>query len=321
MPAPARLSDRLSPRTLLLGFFTLFCMLLLLRNASLATAAMQKGLSLCAQTLIPSLFPFMVLSELLRTSPLARALTALLSRPLCRLLHLGEAAGSALILGILCGAPVGAQSLVRALDEGEVTQEECERVLGITTVPSSAFLIGVIGERLLGSPAFGNLLLLSVLLSSLIASLLFARGKNLPVRARPMRKREVRATRAFTDAVRLSAQTMLTVCAFVLFFSVLSGALDLILAPLPETLRTSVSVLLELSEGARRACALPQKIPAACLSAFAAGWAGLSIHFQILSICDGRGLSFVRYFLCKATEGILCAILVLVGLALFPALL
>ena len=114
---------------------------------------------------------------------------------------------------------------------------------------------------------------------------------------------------------------MLTVSAFVLFFCVLSDTLALILAPLPIPLRTLAAALLELTEGAQRSAALTEKMPAACLTAFAAGWSGLSVHCQILSVCDGEGISFRLYFLCKAFEGILSALLVLLALVLFPSIL
>jgi hypothetical protein len=47
-----------------LAFFILFSFALLLRRADVATDCMKEGLSLCARAVVPSLFPFMVLSEL-----------------------------------------------------------------------------------------------------------------------------------------------------------------------------------------------------------------------------------------------------------------
>jgi len=311
---------RRSPFPVVFGLLTLFCTLLLFKNVALVTGAMRRGIDLLLQTLIPSLFPFAVLSELLRLSPLTRTVTQALSRPLCRWLRLTESCGSALLLGLLCGAPVGAQALVRALDEGEATREECERVLGVATVPSAAFLVFAVGHGMFSSPAFGALLLVATLLSSLLTALLLARGKDRTRISRHHRPEPLGIARAFTDAVRTGARTMLTVSAFVLFFAVLSDAISLVLSPLPEGIRATASALLELSEGVSRTSALEQKIPAACLTAFAAGWSGLSIHLQVIAICDGRGLSYTRYFLCKATEGVLCALLVLLFLCLFPML-
>jgi hypothetical protein len=45
--------------TILTGFL---CLFLILRHSDAAIAYMKQGLSLCAGTVIPSLFPFMVIS-------------------------------------------------------------------------------------------------------------------------------------------------------------------------------------------------------------------------------------------------------------------
>lgn len=312
----------LSPRTALVGLLSLFCMLLWLKNAPLAQGAVQRGIALILTVCLPSLFPFAVLSECLRATPLTHTLLSLAARPVCRLLRLGKAGGTALLLGLLCGAPVGAQSLVRALEEGRTTREECARILGITTVPSAAFLIGAVGEGLFSSAAFGCLLLCAVLLSAMLSACLFCRGGTSDaVLSAPQPPRPQSPARIFSDAVRTGAKTMLTVSAFILFFCVLSDTLSLLLSPLPPALRALSASLLELTAGAESAASVAQKMPAACLTAFAAGWSGLSVHCQILSVCDGKGISLRLYFLCKATEGLLSALLVFLALTLFPSIL
>ena len=64
------------------GFWIMstFCFILVLRNADAAVEYMGRGLSLCAKTVIPSLFPFMVISELLVSSGAGEALGRLFSR-------------------------------------------------------------------------------------------------------------------------------------------------------------------------------------------------------------------------------------------------
>lgn len=59
-----------------------FCFVLILRNPDVAIEYMGRGLSLCARTVIPSLFPFMVISELMVRSGAGEALGRLFSRPM-----------------------------------------------------------------------------------------------------------------------------------------------------------------------------------------------------------------------------------------------
>ena len=81
------LPDAPAPRQLHVGEISFgllcgFCFLLVLRNSEAAVKYMGRGLSLCAETVIPSLFPFMVLSELLVASGAGEALGRLLAKPM-----------------------------------------------------------------------------------------------------------------------------------------------------------------------------------------------------------------------------------------------
>jgi hypothetical protein len=48
-------------------------------------------------------------------------------------------------------------------------------------------------------------------------------------------------------------------------------------------------------------------------------WSGISVHCQIIAICSGRGLSYKKYFISKAIQGILCSFMMGVAIKfLFP---
>jgi hypothetical protein len=102
-----------------------FCFLLVLRNADAAVSYMGRGLSLCARTVIPSLFPFMVVSEMLVASGAGEALGRLFARLMRRVFGLSGAGASALFLGSMCGFPVGARTAVALLDQGAISKAVC----------------------------------------------------------------------------------------------------------------------------------------------------------------------------------------------------
>jgi hypothetical protein len=72
-----------------------------------------------------------------------------------------------------------------------------------------------------------------------------------------------------------------------------------------------------------QAAAIPDSILSGWITALLCGWSGLSVHLQILSLCDELpdGLSghTALYFGCKLLQGILCAILCGVILYFFPS--
>lgn len=311
------------------AIFSVFCLFLILRNADLAIAGMNRGLRLCAATVIPSLFPFMVISEWILSQRFGHVIVKPFAKPLRWLFGVSEEGACCMLLGILCGFPIGARCATSALDGGRITRDEAERILASSCNPSSAFLINAVGISLWGNRAFGVTLYATVILSQLLTGFLWARfsqakKNSIPIQATEAFDAETKKGSAiFTEAVRSSCFSMLLVCAYVVFFSTLCGTLEAVMEAwrLPSLARILPFCVLELSGGVSAAATVSNPLLAALLCAFSVGWSGISVHCQLLSICDGRGLRFRRYFAAKLLQGGLCMLLLWLLLSRFPALL
>ena len=99
-----------------------FCLILILHNADVAVEYMGRGLVLCARTVIPSLFPFMVISELLVQSGAGEALGRIFSRLMRGVFGLSGAGSTAVVLGSLCGFHVGDRTAVSLLDRNRISK-------------------------------------------------------------------------------------------------------------------------------------------------------------------------------------------------------
>jgi hypothetical protein len=77
--------------------------------------------------------------------------------------------------------------------------------------------------------------------------------------------------------------------------------------------------LLEMTGGIGGASALSGDWGLILTAAFA-GWSGVSVHCQVMTLCGGRGLSFKPYLLAKGVQGLLCGGVTAVILWWFPAL-
>ena len=316
------------PRAGQVGFWLMstFCFILVLRNSDAAVEYMGRGLTLCAKTVIPSLFPFMVISELLVSSGAGEALGRLLAGIMRRLFGISGAGASALFLGSMCGFPVGARTAVSLYDKGVISRSECEHLFTFTCNPSSAFLITAVGVSLYDSRALGVTLYCVVLGCGLATGYLarfFLQRRHLtaehphfPSGLHPV------GVDSFTGAVSSAATGMLTVCAYVIFFSALTGALGSAVSELGFSEGPGYTLLcgfLEMTGGISRASGLSGDGRLILTAAFA-GWSGVSVHCQVMTLCGGRGLSFKPYLVAKAFQGILCGVVTAAILRWFPAL-
>ncbi len=305
--------------SLCLVFLLLFNFFLLLRRADVATNCMREGLQLCARAVVPSLFPFMVLSELLVASGAGEWLTAPLARPLGNLLGLSRKGCCALVLGLVCGFPVGAQCALLAHERGTMSRTECERVLACSSIPSSAFLISTVGTALWKDAKFGVLLYFSAILAALLSGFLLyvvqkrRKAETEKVVALPLLPIRFDAG-MLPHAIKNATMNTLLICAYVVFFSTLSGAIGLILGRFgaKESTHAILSVLLELSGGVSASATLLNRRLAAILTGAAVGWSGLSIHCQMLTLCDGHNISLRPYFAAKLMQAAVCAFLMYV---------
>lgn len=283
-----------------------------------AIASMSDGMRLCVSTLIPSLFPFMVLSELFVRSGAAELVGKAVGAPLSALLGISREGGVAWLLGALCGFPIGMRCAISLYEKGKISRAELEHLSTFCNSPSSAFLIGAVGASLLGSQKFGVLLYSAHLVSSLIvgfAGRFYFAGKKAEYctseSSLPSQKPSV--ARTFSESVSCSATSMLFICAFVLFFSSLTGILKLLLDRLSLNLcaRALIFGFLEMTGGVFAASELPLRYAIPVIAAIT-GWSGLSVHFQLVGICGAHKLSFLPYFLAKIASSLLCCALTVI---------
>lgn len=298
------------------GMLGVCCIILLLFYTDSAVAAMRQGLLLCRDTVIPALFPFMVASEILVGCGGAAAIGNVFSRPVKRILGMPGAAACPVVLGALCGFPTGARAAAALYDTGVLSARQCTRLLTFINNPSSAYMISAVGASLLGSRRLGLLLwgvsLLCSLGTALVTRVLLPDdSEGMTSAPQPVRM----GAEVFTSAVSTAAQSMLAVCAYVLFFSAVLGALQNVLTrlALPPALSALLYGIMEMSGGIARASEISDATQAAMLCAALSCWSGLSVMCQIMTVCHGRGFAFLPYLLAKAAQALAAA--ALTGLA------
>ena len=297
-----------------LSLLLCFSLALMLRRADVAAECMREGLTLCARAVVPSLFPFMVLSELLVTTGAGEWLTAPFAPLLKKLLGISRAGCCAVVLGLLCGFPVGARCAITAYKKGLMELDECERVIACSSIPSSAFLISTVGTTLWKDARFGVVLyffaIISALFSGFLLYVLQKRNKKRTQKSLPFSSTKILFEAGMLpSAVRNATASTLLICAYVVFFSTLAGAVETVLCRFAanEATHAIISSFLELSSGVSSAAELANRKFAKILTGAAIGWSGLSIHCQMLSLCEGYGVSARPYLVAKVLQAVVCA--------------
>lgn len=333
----SKLLSRQGVRDLCLGLGLLCATLALMFWPQEAMEAAREGLRLCYNVILPSLFPIFVLSALVVDLGLAgyigRALEGLM-RPL---FNVPGACASAFALGFVGGYPVGARTALSLYQKGMCTKTEAERLLAFCNNSGPAFILGVVGAGVFASSKVGLLLYLAHAAASVCVGFLFRfykrEGTCRERRVSPTFEAE-RITVAFTGAIKNSFLSALNICAFVVFFTVvikllflsgllsgLAGLLGALFAPLGFSTRWAerlLTGLIELTSGVWTLTGDGTMSGKLSMAAFLLGWAGLSVHCQVLSFIGGSGLSVKTYIGGKLLHGGLSALFIGLLLRVFP---
>lgn len=291
--------------------------------------AMREGLEMCANVIIPSLFPFFVLSTMVVELGMSQYLGKLLEPIMMPLFRVNGACATALALGVVGGYPVGARTAINLYQSGQCTRTESERLLAFCNNCGPAFILGVVGAGVFESGLAGLILYLGHLCASLLVGILFRFYKS---DDRPQANRRnsaqfqaVSLPAVFTKSIVHAMQASINICAFILFFNVLiriltvSGLLSalakllsFLFAPLGLTTQWAQQLLAGLLEVSSGVSSLRDGSFSGRLSmaAFMLGWAGVSVHCQVLAFLGESGLSLRTYLVGKLLHGGLSAVIV-----------
>ena len=272
-----------------------------------------KALALCAGTVIPALFPFMAVTGLLVRLGFGQWLAPYMAGLMVPLFRLPGCAGSALLLGLVGGYPIGARTAAELYASGALTRQEAERLLTFCNNSNPVFLISVLGIGVFGSIRAGLWLWLIHVASALVTGLLFrglGRGRrSVPP---PVSFQAPSLPGAFVTSVKDAAMGMVSVCAFVTLFYVLVSPLAHLDGHLAAT-AVGVTELFSLTP------LLTCDRTGFILAAGCAGWGGLSVLCQTAAVLDGTDLPLRPCFLGKLAQGHLSALMAAVlSLWLFP---
>ncbi len=219
---------------------------------SIGIEGAKTGIALCLETVLPSLFPYMLACDLLfRLVSGARGLPR--QAPLL----------CALFFSFTGGFVLGLSALGSLVSRGLLPRERASRLLAGCVNAGPAFLISGVGVGLFGSAQTGLLLFLSLTLASLVCLALFglsgSAAKQPPARESAKRPAQAEAGRGLLSlSLSATVRAVAALCGFVVLFSCVGGYLRALLEAMgaSEAARWLPLALLEVTGGCRAAAAL-----------------------------------------------------------------
>lgn len=282
---------------------------LIVCNAEQSVIYARDAMNICFEMIIPTLFPFFICSGILIYSGFCETLAKMFRFCMKPVFGINPAGSSAFILGIISGYPLGAITAGELYENHYLSQTEAERLLAFCNNSGPLFILGSVGTAVYMNMRFGILLYVTHILAAVTVGIIFRFYKKSgfvqPPTVMTTPKRTV--GEIFDIALQNGIKNILTVCGAVVFFSVVSR---IVIGILPVTGVTK-AVLTGISEFATGTVKISNlSIPITeklVLTAFIVGFAGLSVHMQVIAVIARYRLSLVPYFVGKLLHGIIAA--------------
>ena len=286
-------------RNSFIGIFAALGMLVLIFDGKTALSGAFDGMILCFTTLVPSLFPFFILSILLTGSLSGQDIPFL--RPITRLCKMPQGCESVLAAGILGGYPVGAQNVGLLHRNGQLTALQAARIIPYCNNAGPAFIFGVLGS-VFSRPLVPWLIwLIQILSAMIVACLLPPSSGSESVHATC---RQIRITGALEQAVHVMA----LVCGWVILARMLIAFLDRwFLWLLSKPLAIALCGILELSNGCIRLTQVPDEGLRFLLACALLSAGGICVTMQTASVSTGIPMKF--YFSGKLLQSCISILL------------
>lgn len=285
-------------KTIILGIFASLGMLFLILCNKIAYTGAKEGVLLCLNTLIPSLFPFLVLSVIINRTFVGKRIPFLY--PIRKLCGIPNGAESILFLGLLGGYPVGAQSIADAYHGGYFSKETAQRLLGFCNNAGPSFIFGIITLQFQTSNVAWYIWVIHIL-SALIVGVILPKKDNSSyhsVKTIPV------SPPTFPKALEAGIKIMAKICGWVILFRVLLAVFKKwLFSHFPIWLQILITGAMEIANGCVDLHHIPTEglrfILAVCILAIG----GICVCMQTLSVTGSLGLG--AYFPGKVLQGII----------------
>lgn len=295
--------------------------LLLFSHPGVAAAGCSAGLTLWYTAVLPSLLPFLIFSNLLMATGLFRYLNPVYAPFLKRLFRISDEGCYGVLLGFLCGFPMGAKVIADLVRERHISEEEGAYLLGFCNNVSPAFFLNYVCLQKLGYPFVPwNLVGLFYLLPLLYG---FFTRPFYHFCVQPSQKKQVTLHRLdfpmLDTCIMDGFSTITRLGGYIILFTILVQFLNLL--PITPALLAFFSSFLEISCGANQIAALPglSDLHRTAFVCTGSAFGGLCICAQTKSVLSGTSLSVKTWLKGRIRIALLVFLLVQLP-AVVPAL-
>ena len=289
---------------------TLFILVQVIIKKTLVYNSINYALNIWVKNLIPTLFPFFIISDILINYNFTSYIPKIFKRICKFLFNITDNMIMILLLSIISGFPSNARNTRTLYDKGLINLDEANHILIFSHFSNPLFILTTVAIFFLNNKKVGIILLISHYLSNFLLGIMFRKYFNHNEEIKYDEK-EVMADfgSVFIGAIKKSIDTILLICGIVTIFMLLSS---IIINTFNFNIYNSMLIkgILEITIGIESLgkIDLPMIYKSVIASSFLA-FGGLSVHMQVISQITDTDIKYRYFFIGRFYQMILSGLI------------
>ena len=279
----------------------------LLINKTLVFNTISYSLNIWINSLIPSLFPFFIISDILINYNITNYIPLVIRKIFTKIFNTSDNIITIFFLSLISGFPSSARNIKIMLDKKLITKNEASHALIFTHFSNPLFILGTL-SIFLNSNILALIILISHYIPNIILGIL-SRNLNKKINNTIIKKESNSFPKILINSIKKSIDTLLMILGTLSIFLVISS---LIINRLNLNIynQTILKCILEITMGLKSISELNiPNIYKVIISSMTLSFGGLSIHMQVLSFIEEDNLSYKTFLISRFYHALLSGII------------
>ncbi len=263
------------------------------------------SLEIWVNSLIPTMFPFFVISDILIHYHVTNYIPKSIKKTFCKLFHISENVVTIFFLSCLSGFPSNARNTKSYYEQGLITKEEATHALLFTHFSNPLFILSTVAIFFFHQEQYGYIILASHYLGNIMIGL-FTRMNNSPspnyttinVESQSFSPTFIRAIRSAIDTLLLILGTLTS---FLIIASLIIESFHF--SPYPSTIMKGI---LEITMGLKNLSLLNiSDLYKVVIATMFVSFGGFSVHLQVISQLVDTDIPYQPFFIARIFHAII----------------
>lgn len=286
----------------------------LLMNSKVLVASISESTNIFLTKLIPALFPYLLITELLINSGKVNSLSYGLSNVISKVFRIPKHTTASVIIGFLLGYPNSAKYILKLYNDKQIDCKLATKLVAFTSNANMSYIIASVGIGMFKNIQFGIILAVSHFLSAILIGIFFTTSyNNNIIQQTNINSNSFKKIYSPFELLYTSIYGALKTLAFIFSYTVIFSLIPTVMFSslnIPQTIKAVITGIFEISNGINGLYLLdvPQNIKLVLVS-FILSFSSLMILIQIYSFAYKAKVKFKDLLKYKLLQGSISSII------------